>query len=373
MCDLNGLLQNLLDPQIFELATRRNVILRYMEPHRFYHNTEHLRCLLNLITQRDELPATDKQVLALAALYHDAVYNPFAQDNEEKSADLFGAELGAALSESVRHNVINIILLTKNHHQADERLAKIFCRMDLFSLLDSPLEDSFADNLKLFKEFQFLPVATYKEKRISFLQDFMKHWPEHKQRLDIMIAYVKAFRPKIGIYPGSFNPFHLGHMDVLAKASQIFDKVIVAVGNNAKKHNIDDSLPAFGQATLCPEMENSNFPLLSRAYKVKKAIPVFEVVWFASLLTECMRLYKPHGDVTIVRGLRNGYDLEAENNLAAILKDLDPASNVIFLPCNNALSHISSSAIRELEMFKGVNVDYLPNQYAYLFKSEVSE
>ena len=156
----------------------------------------------------------------------------------------------------------------------------------------------------------------------------------------MLIDIINSQNPKIAIYAGSFNPFHIGHLDILKKAEQIFDKVIIAKGINKKK-NID-------RETWNLEFEN-----------LINLFPKNEIIEYNGLLTDLIKDKYP--DITLIRGLRNGYDLEAENTLTTFMKDMYPNLKIVYINSDKQFEHISSSAIREIKTY---NIDlikkYLP-------------
>jgi pantetheine-phosphate adenylyltransferase len=131
---------------------------------------------------------------------------------------------------------------------------------------------------------------------------------------------------KVAIYPGSFNPWHEGHDDVLQKALTIFDKVIVAMGVN-------------------PDKQISECQLPSRLL----GIPGVQRIKFRGLLVEFIKS-NPELDVcAVIRGLRNGQDLEFEKTQMYWNEDLGLLLPTVCFISDRKLSHISSSAIRAVQ------------------------
>lgn len=136
---------------------------------------------------------------------------------------------------------------------------------------------------------------------------------------------------KIGVYAGSFNPFHVGHADILRQALEVFDKVIVAPGKNPMKDGVEnDDFPI-------------NNPVLGKA----------EVIPFTGLLSEFLDYVAfsedGNGQVFLIRGLRNGEDLQYEQNQIQFIKGMFPSLRVVFFICDKKYEHISSSALRALK------------------------
>jgi pantetheine-phosphate adenylyltransferase len=135
------------------------------------------------------------------------------------------------------------------------------------------------------------------------------------------------------IYPGSFNPWHEGHSDILRKALKVFDKVIVAVGRNPDKAN------------ECDVRE------LTVMFGKELGEDRVEVIEFTTLLAD---FTKTVYCCAVIRGLRNGSDLQYEQNQQYWNEDLGLTIPTIYFICDRALSHISSSTIRALNKLKGV-------------------
>lgn len=136
---------------------------------------------------------------------------------------------------------------------------------------------------------------------------------------------------KIAIYPGSFNPWHKGHEDVLEKALVVFDRIIVAEGINQEKS---------------AKEVNSSYPNFDELYGEKVVLRQFKGL-LVDFVERC-----PEEIDAVIRGLRNGHDLQYEMNQQYWNEDLGLYIPIVYFITDRGLAHISSSAIRALESFK---------------------
>lgn len=140
---------------------------------------------------------------------------------------------------------------------------------------------------------------------------------------------------KIGIYPGSFDPFTLGHRDVLLHAVTLFDKVYVSVLNNCAKS------PVF--------TVEERVSLIKHMVKTE-GVPRVEVTSFAGLTVEYA---KSIGAEYIIRGLRAIMDFEYEFQLNAVNRHLANQIQTVYFMASPEHSFLSSSAVREVGAMGG--------------------
>jgi pantetheine-phosphate adenylyltransferase len=142
-----------------------------------------------------------------------------------------------------------------------------------------------------------------------------------------------AASPRIAIYPGSFDPPTYGHLDVISRASRLFDRVVVAVLTNTSKQS---SFSVEERVTMMRE-------LLAEHASV-------DVDGFQGLLVDYARRREA---VAIVRGIRNGTDFDYEQQMAGMNRHLDGAIETVFLAPSAAHAHISSTLVREIAALGG--------------------
>ncbi|MGN0453326.1 MAG: pantetheine-phosphate adenylyltransferase [Ruminococcus sp.] len=145
---------------------------------------------------------------------------------------------------------------------------------------------------------------------------------------------------KIAICPGSFDPVTLGHLDIIERASGLFDRVIVAVLCNAEKH------PSF---TVEERME-----LLK---ETTGKFPNVEVDSFDGLLVDYA---KKKGAVAVVKGLRAVSDFEYEFQMSMINKKLYPELETVYLNTSQDYMYLSSSVIKQIASFGGDISNFVP-------------
>lgn len=304
---------NRIKARLAQLKFPENVISAYEEPHRFYHTTNHLLDVLNTLEKNGNL--TDE--LFLAAVYHDVVYNPKANDNEEQSAELFKQHALTANLNSEKTGLISGLILDTKSHVAGSDLSEQLINADL-NILSQPLDKLIAYEDQIFKEYQFVDFKTYQPKRLEVLEKL-----NDKGKLNALIDYVKQRKPLIGLFCGSFNPFHKGHYNVLQKAERIFDKVIIAFGKNPDKKD--------------------------RTWPIPQVIQNRQLGEYSGLLTDYVESLGY--DVVVVRGLRNSTDFQYEQNQYRYIQELMPTIKIINIFCDKEFEHISSSGIRTLEKY----------------------
>ena len=148
---------------------------------------------------------------------------------------------------------------------------------------------------------------------------------------------------KTAIYPGSFDPVTAGHLNIIRRASNIFDRLIVCVMVNAGK-----SSPMF---SLEERVE-----MLRR---VTARLPNVEVDSASELLAEYARR---KGSCVIVKGLRAGSDFESEFQMALINHKLNPTLDTMFLTSEHQYMYLSSSMVKELGWYDADLTDFLPEE-----------
>lgn len=158
---------------------------------------------------------------------------------------------------------------------------------------------------------------------------------------------------KTAIYPGSFDPITSGHLNIIRRAANIFDKLIVCVMVNAGKN------PMF---SLEERVE-----LIRR---VTKDLPNVEVDGSSELLAEYA---KRRGSSVIVKGLRAGSDFESEFQMALINHKINPELDTMFLTSESQYMYLSSSIVKELGSY-GVDLsDFLPNEIIPDFQERIEQ
>lgn len=146
---------------------------------------------------------------------------------------------------------------------------------------------------------------------------------------------------KIAIFPGSFDPFTLGHHDIVVRGLDIFDEIIIAIGyNSAKKTRY------FGIEETIQKIQS-----------VYKATPAVSVLMYNDLTS---RLAKQKDAKYLLRGLRNTTDFEYENGISQMNRYLNEDLETVFLITSPKYSSINSSILREVHKYGGPINEFLP-------------
>ena len=157
---------------------------------------------------------------------------------------------------------------------------------------------------------------------------------------------VNATRTKV-LYPGTFDPSTNGHIDLVARATRMFDHVLVAIAVGHHKN------PVFSLAQR-----------VNLAQSALNHLPNVEVIGFSGLL---VNLFKEQQATAVLRGLRAVSDFEYEFQLANMNRQLDSHFESVFLTPSEHLSFVSSTLVREIARLKGDVSKFVPETVSQAF------
>ncbi|WP_143960368.1 pantetheine-phosphate adenylyltransferase [Litoribacter populi] len=146
---------------------------------------------------------------------------------------------------------------------------------------------------------------------------------------------------RVAIFPGSFDPFTLGHHDIVMRGVELFDEVIIAIGYNTNK-----SKRYFDLDMIVEKIKG--------AYKDQ---PKVKVVTYSELTSS---LAMKHDANFLLRGLRNTTDFEYENAIAQMNRHLNKDLETVFLITSPKYSSINSTILREVHRYGGEINEFLP-------------
>ena len=149
---------------------------------------------------------------------------------------------------------------------------------------------------------------------------------------------------KTAVYPGSFDPITLGHLNIIKRAAVCFDKLIVCVMVNSEKVN------------------RGLFTAEERVALIRRVVaklPNVEVDSASTLIAEYARQRRA---CTLVKGLRAVSDYENELQMALINRKLNPRLETMFLPSSTKYTYISSSVVKEMARYGADLTDFLPRE-----------
>ena len=152
--------------------------------------------------------------------------------------------------------------------------------------------------------------------------------------------YLRYTMSKIAVFPGTFDPVTIGHVDIVNRASELFDEIIIAIGVNTKKTTL--------------------FDLQVRKQWIQTAFANNPKVRIESYEGLTVDFCKKMGAKFLLRGLRNGTDFDYESHIAQLNKALWNEIETVFIMCDPAMSYVSSTLIRDLIIHKADYARYLP-------------
>jgi pantetheine-phosphate adenylyltransferase len=153
---------------------------------------------------------------------------------------------------------------------------------------------------------------------------------------------------KIAVFPGSFDPFTLGHYDIITRALPLFDELIVAVGENSTK--------------------NALFSLEKRMFMISKTFESVSKVKILNYQGLTIDFCKQMNAQFLLRGLRTAADFEFERSIAHSNKTLLPSIETVFMLTAPEYSFITSTIVREILRNKGDVSGFVPHQIHELLK-----
>ena len=149
---------------------------------------------------------------------------------------------------------------------------------------------------------------------------------------------------RIGVYPGTFDPITLGHMDIIRRGAKLVDRLVIGVATNPSKSPM--------------------FSLEERKEQVRRetaGIPNVDVVHFDALL---MKFAEEQGATVIIRGLRAVADFEYEFQMAGMNQQLNAGIETVFLMADVALQPIASRLVKEIAVYGGDITKFVPRAIA---------
>lgn len=146
---------------------------------------------------------------------------------------------------------------------------------------------------------------------------------------------------KTAIFPGSFDPYTLGHHDIVMRSLDLFDEVIIGIGYNSTKKS------------RYFEIED----MVKKVESVYETTPGVKVIVYNELTST---LAKKHNAQFLIRGLRNTTDFEYENTISQMNRYLNEELETVFLITSPRYAAISSTIIREVHRFGGDVTEFLP-------------
>src|SRR5262245_28047222 len=147
-------------------------------------------------------------------------------------------------------------------------------------------------------------------------------------------------RPRVALFPGSFDPFTNGHLDLARRASALFDRVVIAVAQNSAKTSL-----------FTPE---------ERVEMIESAVGDLKgasAIHFSGLLVDCA---KRIGAQVIIRGLRAVSDFEFEFQMALMNRKLSPSVEVAFLMPSQQYTYLNSTLVKEVARLGGSVTGLVP-------------
>jgi len=158
---------------------------------------------------------------------------------------------------------------------------------------------------------------------------------------------------RVGVYPGTFDPVTLGHMDIIRRSAKLVDKLVIGVTTNVSKSPM--------------------FSLEERLAMVRREVEMLNngitVVSFDSLL---MDFAEREGATNIVRGLRAVADFEYEYQMAGMNQQINDRVETVFLMADVALQPIASRLVKEIAMYGGEIAKFVPPRVADEVRARVA-
>lgn len=182
-------MQELLDK--WGIKINYNTILSmWNESHRFYHNQNHLLDLINQINENKTFfSEKEYEMLLITSLFHDCIYDPTSQENEEKSADFFIN----CCSDKSNPDILKIkqmIIDTKSHNTSD-KLSSKFNEFDM-KIVERNYDQLLEWENGIHEEYKIYGNDLYKKGRLSFLESIIDKYPKNMNNLLQLIDYVKS-------------------------------------------------------------------------------------------------------------------------------------------------------------------------------------
>lgn len=151
------------------------------------------------------------------------------------------------------------------------------------------------------------------------------------------------------LYPGTFDPVTLGHLDIIRRGARIFDHLIIAVAENPGKSPLFSSEER--AAMICHEIDHLENPTNSQ----------IEVIIYDSLLMDCV---EKHGASVILRGLRAVADFEYEYQMAGMNQQINNKIETLFLMADSVLQPVASRLVKEIAFYNGNITPFVPPHVA---------
>ncbi len=163
--------------------------------------------------------------------------------------------------------------------------------------------------------------------------------------------------PRIALYPGSFDPVTNGHLDVVRHAVTLCDRLIVAIGVHPGKK------PLFSTEERLAMVEAVFAPVASAAHCA------FDCTTYDNLTIAAAQTT---GATIMIRGLRDGTDLDYEMQIAGMNQTMAPAVQTVFIPASVAVRPITATLVRQIAAMGGDVSAFVPSQVAASLRSKLA-